>query len=108
MVNDHYGTIASSLGYPLVAHDGGLEGFSLYDEVLVGFSLYRNPNALPRFYLVSGFKVIQDEGELLKFMPQPAPAWFQENVVLSEAPDKFNSVTGVKSAGKGPQRPIRF
>jgi len=94
VVNDHYGTIDSSHGYPLVAHDGGLEGFSLYNEVLVGFSLYQNPNALPRFYLVSGFKVIQDEGELLKFMPQPAPAWFEENVVLSEAPDKFIPVTG--------------
>ena len=98
VVNDHYGTIASSLGYPRLAHDGGLKGFSLYDEVLVGFSLYQNPNVLPRFYLVSGFKVIQDEGELLKFMSQPAPAWFEENVVLSETPGKFSPING---AAKG-------
>jgi hypothetical protein len=53
-----------------------------------------NTRAYPRFYFVSGLKVIEDDEETLAFMARKGkddPDWFRGNVVLSEAPgDAFS------------------
>ena len=64
--------------YPLVFHD-----------TTTNVSVYENTRCLPRAYLVSGFRVIEDDSAILEFISMKAqenPEWFKNNVILSEDP----------------------